>query len=138
MTVSHSTHDTLKAWVFALVAAHLLVTFAHAAAHIAAPVPSTTGQYIFVTLFIYIAPLVAVWLLMRERREGALLLIVSMGAAFVFGLVNHFIVISPDHISQTPPGIWQPVFAWSAAITTLLQLAAVVVGMMLVRARGVR
>ena len=138
MTLSQSNPARLKLLALVLVGAHLLVTLLHAAAHIGAPVPSTTGQYVFVFTIIYIAPLAAVWLLLRGRREGAALLATSMGAAFLFGLINHFIVISPDHISQTPPGIWQAAFAWSAAITAALQLASVAVGAALLRGRNGR
>lgn len=137
MTVSQSEPVRLKMFALILVGAHLLGTLVHAAAHIGAPVPSTTGQYLFVIAVIYIAPLTAVWLLLRGRREGAALLAVSMGAAFLFGLINHFLVMSPDHISQTPAGIWQAPFAWSAAITGALQLLSVVVGVALLRERAI-
>ena len=54
----------------------------------------------------------------------------AVGAGFgalVFGFVNHFILISPDHVSHVTPD-WRPLFAASAALLVVTEAAGVAAG----------
>ena len=43
-------------------------------------------------------PLVALWMIRTGRRFGPELLALTMGGSLVFGIVNHFVIESPDHV----------------------------------------
>lgn len=108
-----------------VVAAHLAVNLIHGAAHSGAKVPITVLQNAFVWIVILIGPLVALWLLRRNRHFGAELLSLTMGGALVFGLVNHFIIDSADHVSQVTNATWRLPFQVSAALLLVLEAAGV-------------
>ena len=108
-----------------LVAAHLAVNLIHGAAHSAAEVPITVLQNAFVWIVILIGPLVALWLIRTNRRFGAELLALTMGGALVFGLVNHFIIESVDHVSQVTHPTWRLPFQVSAVLLLVLEAAGV-------------
>ena len=108
-----------------VVAAHLAVNLIHGAAHSGAEVPITVIQNAFVWIVILIGPLVALWLLRTNRRFGAELLALTMGGALVFGLVNHFIIDSADHVSQVTNATWRLPFQVSAALLLVLEAAGV-------------
>jgi hypothetical protein len=78
----------------------------------------------FVYIVILAAPLVGVAALLTvSRLAGALLVTVSMAAAFLFGLVNHFILQSPDHVSHVS-GAWASTFATTAVLLAVTEAAA--------------
>ncbi len=91
-------------------------------------------QFLFVTLVIVIAPLVAGLLLFKNARgAGAILLALSMAGAFVFGLYHHFVLVSPDHVSHIPgtPGtLWVIAFQITAVLLTLIEALGVLAGIM--------
>ena len=108
-----------------LVAAHLAANLIHGAAHSGAAVPITALQNAFVWVVILIGPLVALWLIRTNRRFGAELLALTMGGALVFGLVNHFIIESVDHVSQVTHPTWRLPFQGSAVLLLVLEAAGV-------------
>ncbi len=112
-------------WLLAgLVLAHLAVSILHGRAHAEAHVGLSLAATQFVYAAVLIAPLVGlVLLLTAPKRSGAWLLALSMAAACVFGLVNHFILQSPDHISQVS-GPWGRTFAVTAVLLALSEAAA--------------
>ena len=111
-----------------LVAVHLAVNLIHGAAHSGADVPITVLQNAFVWIVILIGPLVAVWLMRTNRRFGAELLALTMGGALIFGLVNHFVVDSVDHVSRVTNETWRLPFQLSAALLLFLEAAGVWIG----------
>ena len=56
-----------------------------------------------------------------------------MAAALVFGVVNHFLIDSPDHISHiaTP---WSTLFVTTAVLLTITELLGLAFALRLVRA----
>ena len=108
-----------------LVAAHLAVNLIHGAAHSGAEVPITVLQNAFVWIVILIGPLVSLWLIRTNRRFGAELLALTMGGALVFGLVNHFIIESADHVSHVTNSTWRLPFQVSAILLLGLEAAGV-------------
>jgi hypothetical protein len=86
---------------------------------------------IYIAVVLYAAPVVAACLLWTGRvRLGAWLLIGSMLGSLIFEGYNHFLVMSPDHVSQVPAGTWGDIFritAVASAITEVLAGAAGIV-----------
>ncbi|NMF61360.1 hypothetical protein [Brasilonema octagenarum] len=113
----------------AAVIVHTIVNILHALAHVSIPVPVTPSQAVFIVTVILTVPLVAMVLLWTPlSRMGVVLLLVSMLGSLIFGVYNHFIAISPDHISQIPPGNWQLLFQVTAVLLFLTELLGCGVG----------
>lgn len=94
---------------------HFVLVGIHGVAHLIIPVPLSILQYLFVISIITVAPIVAVVLLQKQSYDiGMALLFGSMLGALVFGVYNHFIVITPDHISQIPATNWGKAFEITA------------------------
>ena len=109
----------------------LAVNFIHALAHIGANIWLSFLGNAFVVVVILVAPLVSLFLLHTARLErlGALLLFLSMLAAFLFGVWNHFLLPGSDNIGQVPPGVWQQPFQVTAVLLTILQAAGIGIGL---------
>jgi hypothetical protein len=115
-----------NAWLGSAVVAVCLVPLVlHSAAHVKLGIflPSILANaYIVVVLFV--APIVAAGLLWTRRaRAGAWLLFWSMLGSLLFELYNHFMVMSPDHVSQVPDDLWGHIFQMTAIATALLEAA---------------
>lgn len=100
----------------------------HSAAHMQLGIylPSVLANaYIAVVLFI--APVAAAILLWsRYARAGAWLLFWSMFGSLVFGFYNHFVAISPDHVTSIPATSWGHLFAMTAFASFVLEAAGCV------------
>src|SRR3954471_18331277 len=103
----------IDAWLAAAVLLHFAVTVAHGSAHDGGHVGLGRAAGLFVLMVIVLAPLAGLLLAVRSPKVGGVLVAVSMAAALVFGLVNHFVLISPDHISQVVPE-WRTLFSTTA------------------------
>ena len=117
----------------------LVVTVIHALAHIGANIWLAFLGNAVVVVVILVAPLVSLFLLHTARLEwlGALLLFLSMLAAFLFGVWNHFLLPGSDNIGHVPPGVWQQPFQVTAVLLTILQAAGTAIGLWcLAEARG--
>ena len=115
-----------------VVAAHTVLSLAHGVPHVAIPVSLTSWQTAFVSVVVVIAPLVALVGLWRGRlRAGAFVLAVSMAASAVFGAYFHFAVPNPDHVHSIPAGSWQTPFVVTAALTVVVDVLGVAVGVLL-------
>ena len=117
------------AWIgTALVAVRGVPLVLHSVAHIQLgiiPPSLLTNAYILVVLFL--APVCAAGLLWtRGARAGAWLLFWSMLGSLVFEVYNHYMVMSPDHVSQIPNGLWGGIFQATAAATAVLEAAGCV------------
>lgn len=111
------------------VLAHLAVMMMHGQAHAKLSVGLNAWQNSFVLVVIAIAPLVAMLLLWtRFARLGLLVLTVSMAGSLIFGVVYHYVVISPDHVSHLPAGDAQGLFRLTALLLILTELFGVVAG----------
>ena len=83
--------------LLAIAILHLAVQVAHGYSHVAADVPLTAFQQLFILVFVTVAPLAAVYAFWKmDRRTGAALFSLSMAAAFLFGYLLHFVIDSPD------------------------------------------
>ena len=110
--------------VAALVVLHLGVSLLHDGAHQALGVVLNTWQTAFVYAVIVAAPLVgAVLGFTRHSRLGAALVVGGMLGALAFGVVHHYVWVSPDHISHLPegPAHEHGTFIWTAGAIAILE-----------------
>jgi hypothetical protein len=99
----------------AIVIAHLLVTILHGLAHRNLHVDLAPLATIFVIAVVLISPLLAMALIWTVRKRlGLLLLSLSMFGSFLFGLYNHFLEMSPDHVHVQPTSPWGMTFVLTA------------------------
>lgn len=102
---------------------HTVVGVLHGAAHQALGVELSWLQLIYIVPVIFLAPLVAGLLLWKKlKNEGAALLFISLVGSLIFGVFNHFLAISPDHVSRVaelPQESWVFVFQISAVLLAL-------------------
>lgn len=102
----------------AIVVLHAIAHGLHGLAHVEIPVPLSLLQSVFIGVVILLAPILAAVLLWtRFDRVGSWLLLSSMAGAILFGLYNHFIVISPDHVSHVAFAGWGLLFQITALLT---------------------
>lgn len=112
---------------------HLAAATLHAAAHGVLGVRAGgVAGLLVVAATVYLGPLVALaWLLGGRRVAGALVLAVSMGGALVYGITYHYVLRTPDHVAQVPPGVWGEVFRFSAAVIAVLEAFGLAAGVLL-------
>ena len=116
------------AWLAAAVFGHLIVSMVHGYAHAGARVDVTPLQNAFVFIVILAGPLVGFGVFFVRPRLGALIVAAAMAASLLFGLVNHFILSSPDHVSHVVEP-WRPLFTWTAALLVATESIGVIVGL---------
>ncbi|BAY49375.1 hypothetical protein SAMD00079811_70040 [Scytonema sp. HK-05] len=96
----------------AIVVMHALTNGLHGLAHVEIPVRLSLVQSLFVGIVIFPTPIIAAVLLWTQfYRIGSWLLLSSIAGSLLFGIYNHFIVISPDHVSQVSFEGWGLLFA---------------------------
>jgi hypothetical protein len=124
-----SDNKSWRIWLAAAVLLHAVVATWHGAAHMQVPVPLTTLQTAFVGIVITLAPLVGMAMLWTSRRrEGAVVIAVSMFASLIFGVVNHFVLHSPDNVLELPEHAWRHSFVLSAVLVAVTETAGAVLG----------
>ena len=122
----------------------LAVNVIHALSHLGADIWLSFFGNAFVVVVIVVAPLVSLFLLHTTRLQwlGALLLFLSMLAAFLFGVWNHFLLPGSDNVARVPPGVWQQPFQVTAVLLTILQAVGTGIGVWClseaIRARALR
>lgn len=117
----------------AVVLVHLAISVIHGAAHSGAGVALSAFQNAFVWVVIMAGPLVALGLIKSRPRLGGALLASTMGGALVFGIVYHFVIVSPDHVSHVASDTWRLPFQVTAMLLPIAEAAGVWVG---IRARA--
>src|SRR5258707_398594 len=104
-----------------LVLLHLAVSVLHGRAHAGAVVPVSAAANVFIFTVIVAAPLVGVAVLwFFSVAAGAWLLAVSLAASLVFGVVNHFVLESPDHVAQVAAE-WRVLFGTTAVLLAVTE-----------------
>lgn len=117
-----SNTNSAKRWLAGVVLAHLIISIAHGNAHAGAQVPLTPAANLFVFTVIVAGPLIGLVLLWPAPRLGSWIIAVTMAGSLVFGLVNHFVLSSPDHVSHVAE-------AWRGLFTSTAVLLAVTEGL---------
>lgn len=111
-----------------IVVLHLIVALVHGVAHSNASVPLSVSSLIFVIAVIQIAPLIGLAWMWRSQVIGARVIGMAMAASLLFGVVNHFIVVSPDHVDHVAAQ-WRPLFETTAFLLALTEAAGSIVGL---------
>jgi hypothetical protein len=128
------TPNRLWIWLAGVVIAHLAISVLHGAAHAQAHIPMSRPANAFVFVVILAGPLIGLAWTLRSRRIGAWLVGVTMAASLVFGLVNHFVLATPDHVSHVDPR-WQPLFAATAVLLAITEALGSALAIRVVRER---
>jgi len=119
----------LRTWLVASVLIHGAVSLWHGAAHLQVPVPLTPLQMAYVAIVITLLPLVGMGMLWtRRKREGAIMIAVAMFASLVFGVVNHFVLDSPDNVMAVPEHASRHSFVLSAVLVAITETVGTVLG----------
>jgi hypothetical protein len=108
-----------------VVIAHLVLAGLHGIAHVGGGIASSVGQVTYAAAVI----LVSVYGIYRHYRypgrAGAVLVVVSMAGAFVFGTYFHFLSGTEDnirHVHSATAGRWAMPFDLSAVLLAILEL----------------
>jgi hypothetical protein len=116
------TQRSIWMWLALIVVGHLLVSMAHGAVHSQAHVPLSPAATVFVFGVILAGPLVGLALAWRDARTGSWIIAVTMAGALVFGLVNHFVLASPDHVAHVDAQ-WRSLFTLTAVMLVVTEAA---------------
>ena len=119
---------TYRFAITVVVAAHLIVNILHGQAHTRLAVGLSNWQQIYVITVILLAPLVALaFSFTRYARAALWLLLISMLGALIFGLLYHYLIISPDHVAHLPAGDAHGLFRVTALLLLVTEALGVVV-----------
>ena len=112
-----------------IVAAHLLVNIVHGQAHRHVHVGLAPLASIFVVVVVLIFPLLAMGLVWKAReRLGLILLSLSMFGSLLFGLYQHFLAVSPDHVRLQPRSPWGITFVMTAYLLLTTEAIGTYIG----------
>jgi len=118
-------------WVVAI---HTVVAFIHNQAHRQIDVTLSNFQSTYALVVIVIAPAVAAAIIWRGHpRRGATVLVLSLLASLIFGVVNHFVIDSPDQLAHISNDGWGQIFTITAYALALTELVGIGAGMSLRR-----
>ena len=121
------TNPSSQRLLAAVVLGHLIVNLVHGAAHSGAQIPVTLVASLFIWIVILAGPLAGLWLSRSRPVAGGWIVAATMAGSLVFGLVNHFMIASPDHVSHVAAE-WRTLFAVTAVLLVLFEAAGVVAG----------
>src|SRR5262245_6863854 len=93
-------HRSAWFWLAGFVLAHLGISFVHGAAHAQAQVPLSWAGNLFVYVVILAGPLIGLGLTWPAPRIGVWIIAIAMAGSLVFGVMNHFVLESPDHVAH--------------------------------------
>lgn len=126
--------NTPRIALAAVVVLHLLVSLAHGWAHGTAGVIGSGPSIAFVVIVIIAGPLVGLAWMWRNEVVGARIIGATMAAALLFGMVNHFIIASPDRVDHIVAHA-QTLFEVTAVMLVLSEVAGSVLGFSYGRSR---
>src|SRR5262245_9354215 len=121
------TNPPAQRWLAGIVIAHLIVSIVHGSAHTGARIPMPLAANLYIWIGILAGPLVGWWVARSRPVAGGWIAAATMAGSLVFGLVNHFVIIGPDHVSHVAAE-WRPLFAATAALLVLTEAIGVVAG----------
>jgi hypothetical protein len=121
-------------WLTAVVLGHLVISMAHGAAHAQAQVPLSRAATLFVYIVILAGPLIGLVLTWPAERIGGWLIALTMTGSLVFGVINHFVLASPDHVAQVAPQ-WRPLFTTTAILLVVTEVLGAMLAIRFLRER---
>ena len=130
-----SSNAKLKFTAYLLIVIHLVFVVLHAAAHQTLEVNPTTLQLSFIVIVIIAAPVTAGVVLWKYEKAGSILLTLSMFGGLVFGVYNHFVGHSIDHVAEVAhmqPEVWATIFQLTAVGLAISEIISILIGILLV------
>jgi hypothetical protein len=121
------TNFSTQRWLAIVVIGHLIVSLVHGAAHAGARISMPLAANLFIWIVILAGPLAGLWLSRSRPAAGGWLVAATMAGSLVFGIVNHFVIVSADHVSHVAAE-WRTLFAATASLLVVTELAGVVAG----------
>lgn len=113
--------DRFDTVLTAVVLVHLAVAFVHGQAHQGASVALSKGSNLFVLIVILIGPLAGLaWSWFVNQRAGSWVIATTMAGSLVFGVINHFVLMSGDHVSQVDAA-WRGLFGSTAVLLACIE-----------------
>ena len=126
------TNPAALRWLTIVVIGHLVINIVHGSAHAGARIPMTLAANLFIWIVILAGPLAGLWLSRSRPAAGGWVVAATMAGSLVFGIVNHYVIVSPDHVSHVAAE-WRALFAVTAALLVVTEIAGVVAGLTSVR-----
>ena len=118
----------------AVVLLHLAISILHGRAHSGAQVPLSPAAALFVYIVVLAGPLIGLAVWPWKPIAGGWIVAASLGGALVFGLINHFIIAGPDHVSHVAAE-WRALFGVTAALLLATEAAGAAIGVWCARRR---
>ena len=112
------------AFVTIIVLVHHGIAYHHGNQHIILAIEMAPWQTAFINGVILVLPLLGTILLWTAwRRAGAYAIVVGMLGALIFGIVHHYMLTSPDHITHLPAAEAHVhgAFVWTAGSIAILE-----------------
>lgn len=110
--------------VTVLVLVHHGIAYHHGNQHILLAIEMATWQTAFINGVILVLPVLGIILLMTPwRLPGAYAVLIGMLGALIFGVVHHYMLTSPDHISHLPSAESHvhAAFIWTAGAIAMME-----------------
>jgi hypothetical protein len=124
--------SSVRAWMAVVVVAHLAASLVHGAAHGGAHVTMSAASNLFVWVVILAGPAAGLAISWRAARIGGLIVALTMAGSLVFGVANHFVFESPDHISHVAEP-WRRLFGTTAVLLAITEALGCGLALRLVR-----
>ena len=121
----------LKVWLVVIILLHTAINLLHGGAHVGENVRSLAlAQILFITIVIFITPLVALFLLGRTHwlAWGGWWFFLSMLGSLLFGVWYHFVVPGADNLASLSPGVWKLPFQLTSILLTVIDAGGTIVG----------
>ena len=110
----------LTSTLVAAVLVHFAISAVHGYAHTRGDVPLSPAAVAFVFIVILAGPLVGLAVSWWAEQIGSWLIALTMGGSLVFGVVNHFVFSSPDHVAHVVPQ-WRTLFTSTAVLLAMTE-----------------
>jgi hypothetical protein len=108
-------------WLAIIVLAHFVISLVHGTAHAKAQVPLSPAANIFVFAVIVAGPLIGLILTWPTPKVGKWLIALTLAGALIFGVVNHFVLSGPDHVTHVDPQ-WRALFTTTAVLLVISEM----------------
>jgi hypothetical protein len=118
------TNSSAQRWLAIVVIAHLIISFVHGAAHSGARISMPLAANLYIWIVILLGPLAGLGLSRSRPAAGGWVVAATMAGSLVFGIVNHFVIASPDYVSHVAAE-WRTLFGVTAALLVVSELAGV-------------
>jgi len=121
-------------WLALLVGGHLVICILHGIAHDGGRVAMSLAGNLFVYAVVLAGPIVGLALAWGQPGPGGWLIAATMLGSLLFGIANHFVLDSPDHVLHVARD-WRPVFGATALLLAVSEALGACVALFVARGR---